>query len=121
MLMNRGRVEEKNLFIEKGSHISFGPGEYTITCSKGIVWLTWPWSSDVILNGGDEISFRAEGALCVKAFAGSILNIKKKKIYPCIKSIPRLLAMKTFNALLSFVKDGAGEPVFGESVHSLTR
>ena len=119
--MNWRKIEEKNLFIEKGGHISLGSGEYKIRCSKGIVWLTWPWGDDVILNSGEEISFRAEGILCMKAFSGAIVNIKKQKILPCIKSIPQLLITGTMKAVFSGLKNSGNNSVFGDSVHSITR
>ena len=119
--MNWRKIEEKNLFIEKGSHISFGSGEYKIRCSKGTVWLTWPWSADVILNSGEEIFFRVEGTLCMKAFTGALVNVKRKKIIPCAKNIPRLIALKIFTAALAFIKDSGHGSVFGGSVHSITR
>lgn len=116
--MNWRKIEEKVLFIEKGSHISFGPGVYKIMCSKGVIWLTWPWSDDVILSSGEEIFFRAEGLLCMKAFSGAIVNIKKKN---CIKSIPKLLITGTIKAVFSGIKNSGGHSVFGDSVHSITR
>ena len=119
--MNWRKIEEKNLFIEKGGHISLGSGEYKIRCSKGIVWLTWPWGDDVILNSGEEISLRAEGILCMKAFTGAIVNIKKHRILPCIKSIPRLMITGTIKAVFSGLKNSGNHSVFGDSVHSITR
>lgn len=119
--MNWRKSEENNIFIEKGAHKSFGSGEFVIRCNKGIIWLTWPWNDDVILSAGEEISFRTDGTLCMKAFTGALVNIKKRKVMPCMKSIPRLLAVKTFTTIVSFIKDGEGYSVFGDSVHSITR
>lgn len=118
LYMNWRKIEQKNLFIEKGAHMSFGSGEYKIRCSKGIIWLTWPWSDDVILNSGEEISFRTEGILCMKAFTGAIVNIKKQN---CIKSIPKLLITGTIKAVFSGLKNSGNHSVFGDSVHSITR
>ncbi len=115
------KKERKNVFIEKGGHVTFGRGEFKIRCSKGIIWMTWPWSEDLILNSGDEISLRTEGILCMKSFTGSIIEIEKRRIFPCVKSIPRVVAVKAFKALFSLIKGGAHESVFGGSVHSIIR
>ena len=119
--MFRNKTDKKNFFMEKGSHVSFKTGEFKVHCIKGIIWLTWPWSEDVILGSGDEISLRTDGVLCLKAFAGSIIEIEKKRIFPCVKSIPRLMIVKTAAAVFSCINDGEDVSVFGGSVHSIIR
>ncbi|HPS85200.1 MAG TPA: hypothetical protein PLY36_00565 [Spirochaetota bacterium] len=119
--MNRTKIKEKNLFIGKDEHVSFSAGEFKIRCIKGVIWVTWPWSGDVILKAGDEISLRAEGTLCMNAFTGSLVEINKREIFTCVKDIPRLMLKKTFRAVLIYIKNGEKNSVFGDSVHSITR
>lgn len=119
--MLRRKTEEKNLFIEKGSHVSFTSGEYHIRCIRGIVWITWPWSGDVILSSGEDISFSMEGMLCMKAFTGANISMRSRKLPPRIKDIPILFICKLFSAVSSYIRNGKHSSVFGDSVHSITR
>ena len=119
--MNLLKNVETDLIIEKERKESFNRGKFNVKCVRGILWLTWPGSGDIILKSGDQISFRNEGILCITAMTGALVNIHMSMLMPGIKEIPGLLFGKSFKTVFSFMKNEDTKSVFGDSVHSITR
>jgi hypothetical protein len=119
--MNRQKIEEEKLFIADGEHLSFKSGEFRIRCGKGLIWVTWPWSGDVILRESDQIYIIADGTLCLKAFTGSVVYIKKGRLPFLTGNIPGLIVRKTLTAILSIIKNGRNNSDLGDSVNSIIR
>ncbi len=119
--MFKMEAEEMKMHIEKGGLVSFSRGEIKLNCVRGTLWVTWPGSGDVILRDGDEISVRQHGKLCVTSLTGSFVSIKRRAIFPCLKEIPGIAAVKLFKSAVSSVRNGGEQSVFGDSVHSITR
>ncbi len=119
--MFRNKIEEMKMHLERNGLISFGRGEIVIDCIRGTLWVTWPGSGDVILREGEELTVRQHGRLCITSMNGAFISVRRKKIFPCIKSIPRIIMNKALALLMSCIRSGVGQSAFGDSVHSITR
>ncbi len=119
--MNWNKIREENYLIEKGCKESFSRGQFNIRCVRGILWITWPGSGDVLLHAGDEISLKTEGILCVTAMTGALMSVTVSILIPRVKDIPDLLIRKSLKAVLSWLKNEENQSVFGDSIHNITR
>jgi len=119
--MFKMKAEEIKMHIEKGKVVSFGRGDYLVSCIRGTLWITWPGSGDVILRDGDDISIKQHGTLCVTSLAGAFIQIRKKALFPCFRDIPRLAAVKLLKSVVSYIKNEETHSAFGDSVHSIIR
>lgn len=117
LFMNWKKMEEKELYIEKGQVVSFENGEFNIRCVSGIIWMTWPGSGDVILREGDTVVLKVHGILCLTALTGAAIRMEIKNSFPGVKEISRSLVKK----ISACVKSGETSSVFGDSIHSITR
>lgn len=119
--MNLLKTLKTDLIIEKNRKESFNRGKFSIRCIRGILWLTWPGSGDIILKPGDEISFKTDGILCMTALSGVLVSIKMSRLVPGIKGIPGLLFNLSLKAVFAVLRSEDNKSVFGDSVHSITR
>lgn len=119
--MFRNKTEEMKMHLERNGLISFGRGEIVIDCIRGTLWVTWPGSGDVILREGEELTVRQHGKLCITSMNGAFISVRRRKIFPCIKAIPRIAISKVSALLLSCIRAGGDQSAFGDSVHSISR
>lgn len=119
--MFKMKAEEMKMHIDKGRVVSFGRGDYRVSCIRGTLWITWPGSDDVIIRNGDEISIKQHGRICVTSLAGAFVQIRKKSLFPCFRDIPRLAAVKLLKSVASCIKNEKSHSAFGDSVHSIIR
>jgi len=119
--MKWNKTREENFIIEKGCKESPGRGKFSIRCVRGVIWVTWPGSGDVILYPGEEIFLKTEGILCITAMSSALVNIHTGLLIPPVKEIPGLLIQKSFKAVVSYFKNGGHQSAFGDSIHSITR
>lgn len=119
--MNWMNTEENDLLIEKGCKESFRSGKFYIRCLRGILWITWPGSEDVILRAGDVISFETEGVLCMTALSNAFVKISKNTFIPGLKELPRFIIRKSIKSVFLFLKNDVHHSSAGESIHSITR
>ncbi len=115
------KAEEMKILIEKGRVVSYGRGDFTINCIRGTLWITWTGSDDVILRAGDKLTVRQHGKLCITSMSESFIHVRRKKMLPCFREMPRITAAIFFRSAASYIRDGGNQSAFGDSVHSLTR
>jgi hypothetical protein len=121
LLMFKMKAEEMKMHIEKGKVVSFGRGDYLVSCIRGTLWITWPGSGDVILRDGDDLSVRQQGNICITSMSGAFIVVRRKSILPCVREIPRITAVKLLKSVVSCIKNEESHSAFGDSVHSITR
>jgi hypothetical protein len=92
--MFRNGFEEMNIHVEKNGMVTLGRGEYEIRCVRGSLWATWPGSGDCILGAAEGLSVRQHGKICITSKTGALMGVKKRKIFPSVMDIPRLVAAK---------------------------
>jgi hypothetical protein len=57
--------------LERGSVLGFKAFTGTIACEKGILWLSWRGSKDVVLAAGEKLELRRARSLLVQALKGA--------------------------------------------------
>lgn len=89
----------KDLFIKKGSHLSYNAGKYILKNMAGIIWITWPGSGDIILYEGNEISVDTEGILCATALSDSYISIKNGRSTEGLSSGLYAIVLRILNVI----------------------
>lgn len=102
--MNPEKSEEKSMLMKKGNIISLNSSEAMIRCLNGIVWITWPGSSDVILREGENTLISSKGKLCITALSEACINIKNERSNTAMEDITVLLLKRVKWFLLSYYR-----------------
>lgn len=74
--MKKLKMDKKFYSIPKGNYIIFQNGIFRVSCSSGILWITWPWSGDHFLEKGESLYINSKGKVCVNAFEDSDLEVE---------------------------------------------
>lgn len=74
--MKKPEISKEFYNIQKGRNLILDKGIIRVLCSKGIIWVTWPWSGDVLLRKGESIHIKSAGKICFNAFEDSNLDIE---------------------------------------------
>lgn len=68
----------------KGERMVFESADLSLICRKGILWITWPGSDDVILAENMTIHIVSKGKICISSFAESdieVVSLKKTGMF----------------------------------------
>lgn len=71
----------QNYFMCKGERCVFNSVDFHITCQEGLVWITWPWSGDVLLKKDESMYINARGRTCITSMSESRIIIQADKSF----------------------------------------
>ncbi len=115
--MNRAISEEKKYYMHTEDRTVFKRIDISLICHKGILWITWPGSNDVILTETQRLRVRTDGVISITSLAESEIIITGLIHINSFKTTPERL----ITALISFFRKGLNETLFRDSIIPIIR
>lgn|GEM_PF-2646618 len=70
----------ENIHLKENKVTSIKRRYFSIRCLSGSLWITWPNGLEQFLTGGQIVSGKTRGKVCIMALSDATIQVKQKHI-----------------------------------------